>query len=407
MANFRVFVSSTAYDLGVLRSALRGFIEQLGYTAVLSEYSDVLYDPNEHTHKSCLAEVPNCDVVVLIIGSRFGSTLRPEVLEGTFGKLSTDFLTDAGSEISITQAEVLMATERRIPLFAFVEGAVYHDYFVYQQNKGKEFAAKISYPSIAQPESAEYIFRFIDFLQGRASNNAVIPFERLEEVTEHLRKQWAALFQRLLSESREEAQDARRIDRLADQFDDLKTALLATVGDSSNRAVARGVIRYRRLVDFLRSLPNSGTPMRQVVIEGAASFWDMLREAAGFAGLQEIDNQRNSLWNAVLYTNDGETYLSRLPLVGLERLERDWQAFRGLSAPDREVIFDAILDSDDRHAGYVRRASKDDIERLAGPTSREWLLDDETRVRFEAMGPLAPRVENDDEDPEPPRAAGA
>ena len=75
MANLRVFISSTAYDLGVLRSSLRAFVEGLGYDAVLSEYSDVLYDPREHAHASCLAEVRTCDMVVLVIGSRFGSPL--------------------------------------------------------------------------------------------------------------------------------------------------------------------------------------------------------------------------------------------------------------------------------------------------------------------------------------------
>jgi hypothetical protein len=46
----------------------------------MSDYADVLYDPRSHTHDSCLKEVPGCDMVVLIIGSRFGGTAVPSAL---------------------------------------------------------------------------------------------------------------------------------------------------------------------------------------------------------------------------------------------------------------------------------------------------------------------------------------
>ena len=74
MAKLRIFVSSTCYDLGVIRSELRPFIIALGHEPVMSDYADILYDPRSHTHDSCIKEVPNCDMVVLIIGSRFGGT---------------------------------------------------------------------------------------------------------------------------------------------------------------------------------------------------------------------------------------------------------------------------------------------------------------------------------------------
>jgi hypothetical protein len=72
MAELRVFVSSTCYDLSLLRSQLRTFIKSMGYEPIMSDYEDVLYDPRIHTHTSCIDEVKNCDVLILIIGSRFG-----------------------------------------------------------------------------------------------------------------------------------------------------------------------------------------------------------------------------------------------------------------------------------------------------------------------------------------------
>ena len=37
----------------------------------MSDYNDVLFDPRSHTHESCIKEIANADVVILIIGSRF------------------------------------------------------------------------------------------------------------------------------------------------------------------------------------------------------------------------------------------------------------------------------------------------------------------------------------------------
>ncbi|WP_164700284.1 DUF4062 domain-containing protein [Modestobacter sp. KNN46-3] len=366
MANLRVFISSTAFDLSVLRSSLRTFVGGLGYDPVLSDYSDVLYDPREHAHKSCLAEVRTCDMVILVIGSRFGSDLDPSVMTDSLQDLDVDRLLDGddGARLSITQAEALTAASEGIPLFAFVDAGVYHDYAVYQRNKGQSFAKQIVYPSISQEGTAEPIFNFIDYLQGRSFNNAVIGFERIEEIVEHLRKQWAGLFQRMLAEARTRNDDTFRIDRLADQFEDLKTALLTTVGDASSRAVAKAVIRYRRLFDFLRSLPNAGRPMRGAVIAGNSPFWDLLRETAGVIGVteEEGESRQTNMWSCRLQLEDGQELLSRFSPSMLGRLESDWQNFLALSSADREVVYDALLDTEDRIGpSLVRRAVKRSI----------------------------------------------
>ena len=80
MAGLKVFISSTCYDLSLLRSELRSFILSLGYDPVMSDYADVVYDPRIHTHTSCIDEVANCDMLVVIIGSRLGGKSVPENL---------------------------------------------------------------------------------------------------------------------------------------------------------------------------------------------------------------------------------------------------------------------------------------------------------------------------------------
>lgn len=81
MANLRVFLSSTCYDLSVSEGPAASIIETLGHDPVMSDYNDVVYDPRSHTHTSCIDEVTGADVVVVIIGSRFGGKVVPQALQ--------------------------------------------------------------------------------------------------------------------------------------------------------------------------------------------------------------------------------------------------------------------------------------------------------------------------------------
>lgn len=91
MAGLRVFVSSTCYDLSVIRSQLRIFIQDLGHEPSMSDYSDLLYYPRIHTHTSCVDEVASADVVdshelrwwLLSQGSAL-QVLAPETLRDWF-----------------------------------------------------------------------------------------------------------------------------------------------------------------------------------------------------------------------------------------------------------------------------------------------------------------------------------
>ena len=133
MAGTKVFISSTCYDLSILRAELRNFVLSLGHEPVMSEYADVLYDPRIHTHTSCVNEVSNCDMMVVIIGSRFGGASVPQALDSIdsamLQELSKDpsFITQ-DKPISITQLEVLKAIESNIPIYTFVEKKVYYEH---------------------------------------------------------------------------------------------------------------------------------------------------------------------------------------------------------------------------------------------------------------------------------------
>ena len=289
MANLRVFLSSTCYDLSVVRGQLRQFIETLGHDPVMSDYNDVVYDPRSHTHTSCIDEVTGADVVVVIIGSRFGGKVVPQALqkvdlEALKAISKSHEILKTKENISITQLEVLKAIESSIPLFVFVDDRVMHDHATYEKNKMKPIVGEIEFDSIEKPETARYIFEFINFLRLRSTNNGITTFSRLQDIEDSLRKQWSGLMQRLLYEQRSRAIDSRRIDSLTDQLESLKTAILTALGGSKDeKEIARGVVRFRRLVDFMNALPGGGA-----ALIGPQLTWLALTEKIGITQIVEL-----------------------------------------------------------------------------------------------------------------------
>ncbi|MDO8843415.1 DUF4062 domain-containing protein [Methylicorpusculum sp.] len=353
MPSPKVFVSSTCYDLGMAREQLRSFLLRIGYDPVLSEYSDILYDPRAHTHTSCIQEVPNADIVVVLIGSRFGGKAIPEALSNVDlenlvnSSFDVTVLNDP-EKLSITQLEVLKAIDSAVPVFAFVDEKVMHDHYVYQKNK--DLVDKIKFPSIDKPETAKYIFEFISFLSHRNKGNSVIPFGKIEDIENHLKKQWGSLFQRLLREQREQQVETRKLFTITEQIEDLKTAMISTIGNAQNREVARGVIKYRRLSDFLSGI---NFPDFSVVTEGSMGFEELLT-SADIVAVREIPDVRNSFGRSALVKSDGTYYELRLGQEFLNRINIDWNSFMTLTADVRHVIFEAISDMGRMGPGIVR-----------------------------------------------------
>lgn len=177
MAVPRVFVSSTCYDLKYIRENLKYFIKTIGYEPILSEDGAIFFNPTQHTHDSCLSEVPNCQMFVLIIGGRYG---------GLFN----------GLESSITNEEYREAVRKKIPVFAMVEQSVYSDHFVYNTNKKNTEidVEKIAYPSSDNTK----IFGFIDEVRSNSVNNAIVPFRDFSDIESYLKQQWAGMMHSFL-----------------------------------------------------------------------------------------------------------------------------------------------------------------------------------------------------------------
>jgi hypothetical protein len=172
MAIPRVFVSSTCYDLKHIRENLKYFVKTIGYEPVLSDEGDVFYNPNSHTHDSCLKEVETCQIFILIIGGRQGGNYKDELS-------------------SITNNEYREAVRSNIPIFALVEASVQSDHHVFITNKKKnpDMADSIVYPSIDDIR----IFEFIDEVRKNTKNNAIFPFRDFSDMESYLKKQWAGM----------------------------------------------------------------------------------------------------------------------------------------------------------------------------------------------------------------------
>jgi hypothetical protein len=380
LAKLRIFVSSTCYDLGVIRSELRPFIAALGHEPVMSDYSDILYDPRSHTHDSCIKEVPNCDMVVLIIGSRFGGTGLPSVLEGfDFDSLrdmsSKTALLENKEKLSITQLEILKAAEQSIPVYAFVDEKVFHDHHVYEKNKGKpEIIDAIEFPSIQKKETAKYIFEFINFLTHRTHNNSVTPFARLDDIKSNLVGQWSQLFQRLLSENRTKSIESKRYLDFSERIDDLKSVVMASIATPDLRDTARGAIQFRHLLSFLSALhtPN----LKDLLISDFS--WDELLENFEISEIREIERDNRMRPDLFLLKNDGTFYRCRYSPSVIEEIRIDWSNFIRIERETRLAIIDASLeDRDGRRHNAIHHVNKNFEEYFADRFPQESLELDE------------------------------
>jgi len=357
VARLRVFVSSTCYDLDIVRSELRPFIVNCGYEPVMSDYSDVLFDPRLHTHDSCVKEVVGCDVVVLIIGSRFGGTAVPAALgsvdwDAVAGMSTSPTAVLSKDKLSITQLEVIKAVESSVPVYAFVDERVLHDHLVYEKNKDNPLVVdQMVFPSIQKKETAKYIFEFINFLSHRLTGNSVIGFSRLEEIRLHLVSQWSQLFQRLLEESQTRTAEARRYRDFSERIEDLKAVVLASLATPGLRDTAKGAVQFRHLIDFvsgLRDVDQKALLLSNIV-------WDELLKAAGIVETR-IAEEPNRLVSPRMFLirADGTFYILRLPARMFDSLQRDWSSFQRVESRSREAIVDALLEDSDARSSLLR-----------------------------------------------------
>jgi hypothetical protein len=175
MAKPRIFISSTYYDLKYIRGDLERFIRDQGYEPILNEKGHIPYGSEKRLEEYCYKEIELCDILISVIGGRFGSESKE-------------------LDYSISNLELKTAIDKGRQVYIFVDKSVLVEYRTYMANKGKDSVSYIAVDDIR-------IYKFLEEVFTLTLNNQIKGFEAVTEITIYLKEQWAGLFQRLLSES--------------------------------------------------------------------------------------------------------------------------------------------------------------------------------------------------------------
>lgn len=191
MAKPRIFISSTFYDLRQIRSELDKFIVNMGYEPVRNEEGDIPYGKEDELQKYCYREIENVDILVSIIGNRYGSHAIVEEKE---------------KEYSVTQREIKTAFEKNKQVYIFIDKNVLTEYETYLLNKKSK---EIIYKYVDNSN----IYKFIEEVKSWSHNNNIKDFETADDITRYLKEQFAGLFKQFMDDRKkvEEIMDIRDI----------------------------------------------------------------------------------------------------------------------------------------------------------------------------------------------------
>jgi len=173
MAKTRVFISSTFYDLKYARGEIERFVRDMGFETVLNERGNIPYGSSENLEEYCYSEISKVNIVVSIIGGRFGSSSRINEI------------------YSISNQELKTAQKLGKQVYIFVESGVHSEYQTYKQNKENK---TIKYTHVDDVK----IYNFLEEMYSLPINNQIFSFDNIQGVISYLREQWSGLFERFL-----------------------------------------------------------------------------------------------------------------------------------------------------------------------------------------------------------------
>lgn len=200
MAKPRIFISSTYYDLRNIRSDLERYIKERNYDPILNEKGHIPYSNRERLEEYCYKEIENCDILISIIGGRFGSTAFD------------------GGGYSISQKELRTALDKGKQVYIFIEKAVLHEYRTYDQNKDNlEIINAMKFSAVDNVN----IYKFLEEVFSLPINNQYTGFETSNDIIQYLQEQWSSLFQSLLNDAAKQ-KDVKLIEELKDTAKTLK-----------------------------------------------------------------------------------------------------------------------------------------------------------------------------------------
>ena len=167
----------------------------LGYEPIRNEEGDIPYGKEEELQKYCYREIENVDILISIIGNRYGS---PAVTD------------DKEKEYSVTQREIKTAYERNKQVYIFIDKNVLTEYETYLLNKKSK---DITYKYVDNKN----IYKFIEEVKSWSHNNNIKDFETADDITKYLKEQFAGLFKQYMD-------DRSKVEEILDIKDIKETA---------------------------------------------------------------------------------------------------------------------------------------------------------------------------------------
>ena len=158
-----------------------------------------------------------------------------------------------------------------------------------------------------------------------------------------MKKQWASYFQKLLYEQKFKNAEEKRMDMLNNQLEDLKAAIISSINDVDQKEIARSVVRFRMLSDFLFSLKLEVTS----IISSHDDFNTLLKSKGIIKTIDsrvlEVDRNNRILGRTLLVREDGTYYDCRMSIESVKDLERDWNDFKALQEKSKKIKTILIL----------------------------------------------------------------
>jgi hypothetical protein len=148
----------------------------MGYEPIRHETGAIPYSRDAPLEESAYQEVNLSDIIVCVIGGRYGSA-------------------SSTREGSITQNELDEALRKQLQVYVFVDKDVYSEYSTYLMNRENTTVKYQFVTDIA-------IYEFLEKLHSLPQNNPITPFSTAADIINFLKLQWAGLFQRFLQDGR-------------------------------------------------------------------------------------------------------------------------------------------------------------------------------------------------------------
>ena len=185
----KAFISSTFYDLKYIREDLSTFITSQHYEPILFEDGNIGYVFGKPIDHSCYDAMKSCDMVILIVGGKYGSK-------------SSDNDDGFAEYLSVTRKEFRTAIENHIPVFAFIDNKVYNEYEIYQKNIS---IINDNIPIAFVHTDNVNVFKFIDELKSTVGL-PIFQFSYASDIKHILSEQFADMMKKYLASLRESKQ---------------------------------------------------------------------------------------------------------------------------------------------------------------------------------------------------------